>query len=91
MAQIGPNQDKVSPLWQYMGQQAPTQSAPSVRNTYARALEGKRKRQQAKVQTKQNEAQILPAGQPQVQPFGSYIGQQAPAGAMPWNVMSRRY
>jgi hypothetical protein len=81
----------MGPLWQYMGQQQPMQSQPGARHPYKMALERKRKRQQAKQQTQQNEAQILPVGQPQVQPFSSYIGQQAPAGAMPWNVMSRRY
>lgn len=81
----------MAPLWQYMGQQQPTQSPQGGRQPYMAALERKRRRLQAKQQTQQNEAQVLPVGRPQVQPFSSYIGQQAPAGAMPWNVMSRRY
>jgi hypothetical protein len=38
------------------------------------ALERKRRRQQAKQQTQQNEAQILPMGPPQqMQPFSNFL------------------
>jgi hypothetical protein len=80
----------MGPLWQYMGQQQPAQSPQGARQPYMAALERKRRRLQAKRQTQQNEAQILPAAPPQLQPFGSYIEQQPQAGVMPWNVMSRR-
>lgn len=60
----------VSPLWQHMGQQQPAQSA---RHPYMMALERKRKRQQAKQQTQQQEARILPVAPASTQPFSNFL------------------
>lgn len=85
----------MGPLWQYMGQQQPVQSPQANRNTYAMALERKRKRQQAKIDTRQQKAQILPMGPPQqMQPFSNFLAdnmqsRQQAVGMMPMSVAMR--
>lgn len=83
-----------APLWQQMGQAKPPERTQRS-GAYTAALERKRKRQQAKIATRQQEARILPLAPPQmqqqVQPFGSYAQQTQAPGVMPWNAMSRRY
>jgi hypothetical protein len=82
----------MGPLWQQMGQQQPAQP---TRHPYQMALERKRKRQQAKRQTQQQEAQILPMGPPQqMQPFSNFLAdnmqsRQQAVGMMPMSVAMR--
>jgi hypothetical protein len=83
------------PLRQYTGQQA-GQSDGASRHPYKLALERKRKRQQAKLAMKEQEANILPIAPAQTQPFSNFLAGNRPGqypaqpvyqpsnGTLPW-------